>query len=42
MLTRPVLLLFVIAVATPKLYAMDSFVGKWKLNPEKSTMHTTR
>ena len=39
MLTRPVLLLFVIAVATPKLYAMDSFVGKWKLNPEKSTMH---
>jgi len=40
MLKRLFLLLFVVAVATTSLHAMnDSFVGKWKLNPEKSTMH---
>jgi hypothetical protein len=40
MLKRLFLLLFVVAIATARLHAMDgSFVGKWKLNPEKSTMH---
>src|ERR1700678_2912403 len=40
MLKRLFLLLLVIATATTWLYAADvSFVGKWKLNPEKSTMH---
>jgi hypothetical protein len=34
------LLLLACAIATTSLYAAnDSFVGKWKLNPEKSTMH---
>jgi hypothetical protein len=33
-------LLFVVATATTGLHAADgSFVGKWKLDPEKSTMH---
>jgi hypothetical protein len=40
MLKRLFLLLLVVAIATTKLHAMNgSFVGKWKLNPEKSTMH---
>ena len=40
MLKRPFLLLLVVAIATTRLHAADaSFVGKWKLNPEKSTMH---
>src|ERR1700691_2346165 len=40
MLKRLFLLLLVVAVATPgSPPANDSFVGKWKLNPEKSTMH---
>ena len=40
MLKRLFLLLFVVATATTRLQAADgSFVGKWKLNPEKSTMH---
>ncbi len=40
MLKRFFLLLFVVAAATTALQAADSsFVGKWKLNPEKSTMH---
>jgi hypothetical protein len=40
MLKRLFLLLFVVALATTRLHAIDgSFVGKWKLNPEKSTMH---
>jgi hypothetical protein len=40
MLKRLFLLLFVVAIVTTKLHAADgSFVGKWKLNPEKSTMH---
>jgi hypothetical protein len=40
MLTRLFLLLFVVAIVTTRLHAADgSFVGKWKLNPEKSTMH---
>jgi hypothetical protein len=34
------LLLLATAIATPNLHAADSsFVGKWKLNPDKSTMH---
>ena len=37
---RPFLLLLVVTIATTWLHAMNgSFVGKWKLNPEKSTMH---
>jgi hypothetical protein len=37
---RLFLLLFAVAIATNRLHAIDgSFVGKWKLNPEKSTMH---
>src|ERR1700734_3409243 len=40
MLRRLYLLLFVARFATTRLHAADgSFVGKWKLNPEKSTMH---
>src|ERR1700744_5462025 len=40
MLKRLFLLVLVVAIATTKLPAMNgSFVGKWKLNPEKSTMH---
>jgi hypothetical protein len=40
MLKRPFLLLLVVTIATTWLHAMNgSFVGKWKLNPEKSTMH---
>jgi hypothetical protein len=40
MLKRPFLLLLVVAIATTTLHAAyGSFVGKWKLNPEKSTMH---
>src|ERR1700679_1464890 len=40
MLKRLFLLLFVVAIATTRLHAANgSFVGKWKLNPEKSTMH---
>jgi hypothetical protein len=40
MLKRLFLLLFVVATATTRIQAADdSFVGKWKLNPEKSTMH---
>ena len=40
MLKRLFLLLFVVAIATTRLPAANgSFVGKWKLNPEKSTMH---
>jgi len=40
MLKRLFLLLLVVAIVTTKLHAADgSFVGKWKLNPEKSTMH---
>src|SRR5271163_1309026 len=40
MLKRLFLLLFVVAIATTRLHATNgSFVGKWKLNPEKSTMH---
>lgn len=40
MLKRIVLLLLVVAIATTGLHAADSsFVGMWKLNPEKSTMH---
>jgi hypothetical protein len=40
MLKQLFLLLLVIATATTWLYAADgSFAGKWKLNPEKSTMH---
>jgi hypothetical protein len=40
MLKRLFLLLLVAAIATTRLHAADgSFVGKWKLNPEKSTMH---
>jgi hypothetical protein len=37
---RLFLLLLVVAIATTRLNAADgSFTGKWKLNPEKSTMH---
>jgi hypothetical protein len=37
---RLFLLLLVVVVATAKLHAVNgSFIGKWKLNPEKSTMH---
>jgi hypothetical protein len=40
MLKRPFLLLLVVVIATTRLHAVNSsFVGKWKLNPEKSTMH---
>jgi len=40
MLKRLFLLLLVVAIATTRHHAMDSsFVGKWKLNPEKSTIH---
>ncbi len=40
MLKRLFLLLLVVAIATTRLHATNgSFVGKWKLNPEKSTMH---
>jgi hypothetical protein len=40
MLKRLFLLLLVVAIATIWLHATNgSFVGKWKLNPEKSTMH---
>jgi hypothetical protein len=40
MLKRTFLLLLVVTIATTRLHAMSgSFVGKWKLNPEKSTMH---
>ena len=40
MLKRLFLLLLVVAIATTSLHATNgSFVGKWKLNPEKSTMH---
>ncbi len=40
MLKRFLLLLLAVAIATPRLHAANhSFVGKWKLNPEKSTMH---
>src|ERR1700689_2979657 len=40
MLKRLFLILLVVAVATTRLHAANgSFVGKWKLNPEKSTMH---
>jgi hypothetical protein len=40
MLKQLFLLLLAVATATPRLQAADdSFVGKWKLNPEKSTMH---
>src|SRR6202044_3836274 len=40
MLKRLFLLLIVLAIATTGLHAADgSFVGKWKLNPDKSTMH---
>ncbi len=40
MLKQLFLLLLVVAIATTRLHAMNgSFVGKWKLNPEKSTMH---
>ncbi len=40
MLKRLFLLLLVVAIATTKLHgANGSFVGQWKLNPEKSTMH---
>lgn len=40
MLKRLFLLLVVVAIPTTKLQAAnDSFVGKWKLNPERSTMH---
>ena len=40
MLRRLFLLLLVVAIATTRLHAADDFfVGKWKLNPEKSTMH---
>jgi hypothetical protein len=40
MLKRLFLLLLVVAIATTSLHAANgSFVGKWKLNPEKSTMH---
>jgi hypothetical protein len=40
MLNRLFLLLIVLAIATTGLHAADgSFVGKWKLNPDKSTMH---
>jgi hypothetical protein len=40
MLKRLFLLLLVVAIATTSLHAAyGSFVGKWMLNPEKSTMH---
>ncbi len=40
MLKRLFRLLLVVAIATTGLHAANStFVGKWKLNPEKSTMH---
>jgi hypothetical protein len=40
MLKRPFLLLLVVVLATTGLHAVSgSFVGKWKLNPERSTMH---
>jgi hypothetical protein len=40
MLKRLLGLLLVIAIATTALHAMSaSFIGKWRLNPEKSTMH---
>ncbi len=40
MLKRLFLLLLFVAIATTRLHAANgSFVGKWKLNPEKSTMH---
>jgi hypothetical protein len=40
MLRRLFLLLLVIVIPTSALRALDnSFVGKWKLNPDKSTMH---
>jgi hypothetical protein len=40
MLKRLFLLLLLVAIATTRLHATNSsFVGKWKLNPEKSTMH---
>ena len=40
MLKRLFLLLLVVAIVTTRLHAANgSFVGKWKLNPEKSTMH---
>jgi hypothetical protein len=40
MLKRLFLLLLAVTIATTKLHAADgSFAGKWKLNPEKSTMH---
>ncbi len=40
MLKRLFLLLIVVAIATTGLHAINSsFVGKWKLNPEKSTVH---
>jgi hypothetical protein len=40
MLNRLSHILLVVAIATANLYASNnSFVGKWKLNPEKSTMH---
>jgi len=40
MLKRLVLLLLVVVIAATRLHAVNgSFIGKWKLNPEKSTMH---
>src|ERR1700744_1610871 len=40
MLKRLFLLLLVVSIATTGLHAVEgSFAGKWKLNPEKSTMH---
>jgi hypothetical protein len=40
MLKRLFLLLLVVSIATTWLHAVEgSFAGKWKLNPEKSTMH---
>ena len=40
MLKRLFLLLLFVAIVTTSLRAANgSFAGKWKLNPEKSTMH---
>jgi hypothetical protein len=40
MLRRLFLLLLVVLITTTALHAVDdSFVGKWKLNPDKSTTH---
>jgi hypothetical protein len=39
MLKQFLLLLLVLPLSTARLHADNSFVGKWKLNPAKSTMH---